>query len=302
MQKRILGGPKAHWDDFRLLLAMARAPKFTGAAKSLKVAETTVGRHIHALEARTGAKLLDRRLGGMSLTPTARYVLPHIELMAVAADEVERLLTGRDQALIGTVRVTSTDGLGSNWLTPKLSEFNERYPGMRVEIITCNELLDLGAREADIAIRYARPIDGKLIGLKMGDVRFDLVCAAAYAERCGVPDSLDLLQTDHRIVDHGSYDTLPAWRSFAAGHPRVVYRSNSSIAFLQALRSAAGIGLLPRFYRVLMPDMVVLNLELECELPVWLVCHSETKGNARIQAMWKFLKEQFTADRAQWFS
>src|SRR6185437_13751619 len=158
MQKRSLTGVNGRWDDLRLLLAAARFGRFTLAAKNLKVAETTVGRRLRALEGRLGAKLFDRQIDGVKLTPAGRSALEDIEAMEEAAARIERALSGIDQRLSGTVRVTTTEGLASYWLTPRLGEFNARYPEIRIEIITANDVLDLGAREADIAIRYARPL------------------------------------------------------------------------------------------------------------------------------------------------
>jgi DNA-binding transcriptional LysR family regulator len=301
MQKRSLIGVGGHWDDFRFLLAAARSGRFTLAAKTLRTAETTVGRRLRALEGRVGAKLFDRRIGGMILTPAGKSALEDIEAMEQAAARAERSLLGVDQRLSGTVRVTTTEGLGSYWLTPRLAEFRARYPDIRIDIITSNEVLDIGAREADIAIRYARPIDLKLVGIKVGEVNFDLVCSKDYAARHGIPNSLEGLHR-HTLIDHEPYRTIPMWRALLEMNPHVVYQSNSTIAVVQAIRSGIGLGLIPRFARMLVSDLVVLDLWLDCSLPVWLISHLETNKAARIQAMWAYLKDWFQRDREEWFS
>src|ERR1700688_3238851 len=113
MQKRRLYGAGGDWDDFRFLLAAARSGRFTLDAKTLPNADTTVGRRVRALEERVGAKLIDRRLQGMSLTPAGQSAMEHIEAMEHAAARAERTLLGTDQRLAGPVRVTTTEGLGS---------------------------------------------------------------------------------------------------------------------------------------------------------------------------------------------
>lgn len=301
MQKRSLTGAGGHWDDLKLLLTAARSGRFTLAAKKLKVAETTVGRRLRALEGRVGAKLFDRRIDGVTLTPAGRSALEDIEAMEQAADRVERTLTGIDQRLSGPIRITTTEGLGSYWLTPRLGEFRTRYPDIRVEIITTNEVLDLGTREADIAIRYARPLQDNLVGIKVGTVRFDLVCSKEYAAQRGLPNSLDGLHR-HTLIDHEPYRTIPMWRALLEMNPNVVYESNSTIAVVQAIRSGIGVGLIPRFARLLVTDLMVLDLNLDCSLEVWLISHRDTNKAARTQAMWSYLKEWFDRDRAEWFS
>jgi DNA-binding transcriptional LysR family regulator len=301
MQKRSLTGAGGRWDDLRLLLAAARSGRFTLAAKTLRVAETTVGRRLRALEGRIGTKLFDRRIDGVTLTPAGRSALGDIEAMEEAAARVERTLSGVDQRLSGVIRVTTTEGLGSYWLTPRLGEFRARYPDIRVDIITTNEALDLGSRAADIAIRYARPLHNNLVGLKVGRVSFDLVCSKEYAAQYGLPNSLDGLHR-HTLIDHEPYRTIPLWRAILEMNPNVVYESNSTIAVVQAIRSGIGIGLIPRFARLLVGDLIVLNLELDCSLEVWLISHRDTNRAARTQAMWAYLKDWFQRDKEEWFS
>lgn len=301
MQKRSLIGAGGHWDDFRFLLAAARSGRFALAAKTLKIAETTVGRRMRAMEGRIGTKLFDRRIDGLTLTPAGRSTLEDIEAMERAAARIERNLSGVDQRLSGPVRVTTTEGLGSYWLTPRLGEFRTRYPDIRVEILTTSDVLDLGAREADIAIRYARPLNDNLVGVKVGKVNFDLVCSKEYAARAGVPNSLDGLH-QHTIIDHEPYRTIPMWRAVLEMNPNVVYQSNSTIAVVQAIRSGIGIGLIPRFARMLVSDLVELDFSLDCSLEVWLISHRDTNKAARTQAMWGYLKEWFERDREEWFS
>lgn len=301
MQKRSLTSGGGRWDDLRLLLAAARSGRFTLAAKTLRVAETTVGRRLRALEGRLGAKLFDRHIDGVSLTPAGRSAFEDIEAMEEAAARVERALSGVDQRLSGMVRITTTEGLGSYWLTPRLGEFRARYPEITVELLTTNEVVNLGAREADLAIRYARPLDDPLVGKKVGRVNFDLVCSKDYAAHFGVPNSLDGLH-QHTLIDHEPYRTMPMWRGLLDMNPNVVYQSNSTIAVVQAIRSGIGVGLIPRFALGLVADVVVLDLPLDCSLEVWLISHRDTNKAARIQAMWNYLKELFDRDRQEWFS
>lgn len=301
MQKRSLYGTGGRWDDFRFLLAIARSGRFKLAAKTLKTDETTVGRRVRALEERIGAKLIDRRLQGMSLTPAGQSAIEHLEAMEHAAYRLECTLLGTDQRLAGTVRVTTTEGLGSYWLTPRLGKCRDEYPDIQIEIITSNDVLDLGAREADISIRYSRPIDPNLVGVEVGVLRFELVCTRGYVAKYGIPSSFESLWS-HSLVDHAPYQTIPMWRSFLDTGPRVVYHSNSTSAFLQAIRSGIGIGLVPRFTRRHLNDLVALDLPVDCSLPVWLVSHVETNKAARTRAMWTSLKGLFRNDRAEWFS
>lgn len=300
MQKRRLPGT-GPWDDFRFLLEVARSGRLTTAARTLRTAETTVGRRVRALENRVGSKLLDRSLNGMRLTPAAETALQDIQIMEQAASRAERALFSKDQKLEGSVRVTATEGLASYYLTPRMGEFRSQFPNIRVEIITSNDVLDLGRREADIAIRYARPLDPNLVGIEVGTLRFDFACAKEYAARNGLPNSVEGLRR-FALIDHDPYQTMPAWRSLLSIDPPIAYRSNSAAAMVEAIHSGMGIGLVARFPGTVYSDLATLDLRMDCTLPVWLISHLETNKAARVQAMWNFLKESFRRDRAEWSS
>ncbi|MBM3557816.1 MAG: LysR family transcriptional regulator, partial [Alphaproteobacteria bacterium] len=222
----------ASWDDLRFFHSVARLGSFSRAGASLRVKQSTVGRRIHRLERRIGAKLFDRRHDGMRLTPVGREVLGTVETIGDLAGQVERHLTGVDQELDGVVRVAATEGIGAYWLTPRLTGFQAAYPKVVVEVLTGSEVLDLGAREADIAIRLARPTDPRLTAIKVGVIRFALFCSESYIAAHGRPKTLEEVRREHRLVDHIPYVALPFWREFLADKPNVLFRSNSSIAFL----------------------------------------------------------------------
>jgi DNA-binding transcriptional LysR family regulator len=126
----------------------------------------------------------------------------------------------------------------------------------------------------------------------------------SYLDRCGSPTSLDELAA-HRIVDHGGYwpiVTLRWWQEFLARHGGIALRPNCTAAFVAAVRAGYGIGLFPRFYRIVAPDLVELDVRLDADAPLWLLSHEETNRSARVQATLEFLRRRFEQDRPAWFS
>jgi len=290
------------WDDLRYFLAIARAGSFTKAAAILATTQSTVGRRLHGLERRLGAKLFYRRYDGMRITPVGREVLARVEAMERLAAEAERTLAGVDQELEGVVKIATTEGIGSFWLTPRLGEFQNRFPKVIVEVLTGNAVVDLAARDADLAIRLARPTDAKLVGIAVGRMRFGLFCAQGYIDEFGLPGSLEEIAIRHRVVDQPPYRAFPPWASFLDRRPNVVFRSNSSIAFTHAITAGRGIGLLPLFSRFTAPGLIRLPISFDFEQPIWLVSHLETNRNARTRALWEHVKSLFQRDQAEWFS
>ena len=179
MQKRRLRNELNNWDDVRFFLAVLESGSFSGAGERLRVDQTTVGRRLAEMEKRLGAKLFDRHGKGMRPTPAARGMSEQAGRMAAAAATIERRLSGIDGEMAGIVRIAVTEGLASGWLTPQLSDFQLAHPGILLEVISGDQPLDLGTREADVAIRLVRPEAPQIVVQRMGVMRFALYAAPA---------------------------------------------------------------------------------------------------------------------------
>ena len=99
----------------------------------------------------------------------------------------------------GELKVTTTVGIGVNWLTPRLGEFMDLYPDVRINLITTDEELDLAMREADVAVRLRQPVQPDLIQRKLFSVRFHVYASPEYLERFGTPRTLEELDK-HRVL------------------------------------------------------------------------------------------------------
>jgi DNA-binding transcriptional LysR family regulator len=292
------------WDDIQYVLAVARSGSFLAASDKLGTNQSTVGRHVQRLEKRLGAKLFDRFSHGMRLTPTGMGLIEKARNMEAAANEIERHLAGVDQKMTGSVRIAVPDGISTYWLTPATLDFQMQHPQLCIELIAGSGQIDLLAREADIAIRLFAPKQERYIASKVGLMRFSLFADPKYLDRFGRPVTLEELRT-HRIVDHSGYSSivsLERWHAFLARHPHIVFRSNTTSAFVAAVRAGYGIGLFPNFYCIVAPDLVRLDLEVGAQSPVWLLAHEETNRNARVRAVFDFLAHRFRQDRRAWFS
>lgn len=294
-----------NWDDLRFFLSVARTGSYSAAAESLFVNGSTVGRRIENLEQSLKCKLFDRQRYGMVLTPEGRKLLDHVQQMEKSARDLESSVAGNDEALNGSVSISITDGLGSFWLTPNLVEFQRRYPHILLEVKNQNHFVDLASREADIAIRLSEPKEPDLVRRKVGTIRFHVFAAPNYIDQLGAPKDWGDLG-GHRLVDYQGYQdskALSLWQKTLENHDQVVFRSNSAMGYVSALRSGLGLGLLPRFYRHTVSDLILLDLPTDVfEMPIYVVTHPETGQTARIEAVKAYLFDLFDRDRKAWFS
>ncbi|MBR9973271.1 LysR family transcriptional regulator [Magnetospirillum sulfuroxidans] len=283
------------WDDLRFFLAAVRAGSFMRAADDLRTNQTTVGRRIERLETSLGIKLFDRIGRAMRVTPAGKRLMAMAEAMEDAAGAIERDLAGHDRELAGEVTIAAPEGLASFVLTRWLADFRLRYPRITLRIRVGNQVVDLRTRDADMALQLAIPLDPRAVGVKVGTFRVHPFAAPDYLERAGTPRRLEHV-FEHDLLDHLGYGALPGfeqWRRLVAEHPHVVFATDSARTYLEAARAGLGIAFLPAYYARAIPELRELDLDLSVAMPLWLVSHSETNGAARVQAVFRYLRERF---------
>jgi DNA-binding transcriptional LysR family regulator len=193
--------------------------------------------------------------------------------------------------------VTTTVGLGTSWLSQRVSEFLDLYPDVRIELVLTNEELDLAMREADIAIRMRRPAQPDLIQRRLFTVHYHAFASPDYVKRFGEPKTISDLD-EHRLVSFGGNEPsyLLATHYLASigreGDERrpVHFTVNNITALHKAMEAGVGVGILPD-YAVDGNESLVQVLR-ESEMPTmesYLVYAEEMRSVARVQAFRDFL-------------
>jgi DNA-binding transcriptional LysR family regulator len=295
-------GKNINWDDLRVFLMVARLGSFSSAADHLGMVHTTVGRRIAEIEAQLGAKLLARHSKGMRLTHRGHELARRLAAMETTAAEIERHLFGSKTEMAGTVRITATDGLATFWLAPQLIAFNRANPAIRVEIATVNSWGELAIEEADIALRYARPVAGDTTSRKVGRTHFALYGTKTYFDAFGTPETLADLK-HHTIIENVNFRTnaaLTAWQAALASNPAML-AANAAATVLASVRAGGGIAMLPTFFEAAAPDLIMLDIPLKLTSDIWMLSHAKTNKTPRVRALLTFLADRFARDRARWF-
>src|SRR5215813_3583546 len=180
--------PRAwQWDDVRFFLAVARTGSLSAAARSLGVGHVTVGRRVAALEKRLGVTLLNHTPDGFATTSAGEAILRQCAAMENAALDLERIAAGRDALVRGSVRVTTTEALAYQLVAPAIAPLRQAHPELQIDLVVGVRSLDIARREADLAVRFARPTAPELVCRKLGEVGFSLYASQRYLARHGVP-------------------------------------------------------------------------------------------------------------------
>lgn len=145
------------WDKLRVFHAAAGAGSFTHAGEALGLSQSAVSRQVSGLEESLGVPLFHRHARGLILTEQGEMLYRSAQRILNELEATRMRLTDSREKPGGELRVTTTVGLGSSWLTPRLSEFLEMYPDINLSLVLQDEELDLSMREADIAIRLRQP-------------------------------------------------------------------------------------------------------------------------------------------------
>lgn len=275
------------WDDLRSFLAIAREGTLSAAARRLGVRQSTMGRRLAALEARAGVRLLERTPRGFRLTPAGEAARADVERMEDAALAAERAVSGRDVRLEGVVRLTTASGFAEPVLMPALADLAERYPGIVVELNADDRTFSLAAREADLAIRLARPRGQSMLGRRVGTVSFGLYASEAYLAAHSAPALAGSQGEGHRLIltrdETGAYPEVDAL-AMMAPRASVALRSDNRSSHVAAARAGLGIAVLGHHVAAGSGLVRIDSAPLEGR-EIWLVQHEDTRDVPRIRAV-----------------
>lgn len=287
-----------NWDDLRFALAIHRLGTLSAAAQALGVNQTTAARRLDRLEHGLGLRLFDRVGGRMVVRPEGERALERVARMEEDALAVLHGLRNRDDELAGTVRLTSLPAFTACFIAPRLGGFVGRHPDIRVELVGAASNLDLGRREADIALRFARPSPGPGNGTALAR-RLGQVGYAAYGPKA-LPAEAALAHLPWAGYDE-SLAHLPEaqWLAQTVRPERIVATSTDVMSLVELARSGACAAVLP----CLVGDAQAGLRRLSGPAPVahremWLLLHPDLKRVRRVRAVVDWLEEIVVANRA----
>lgn len=286
------------WNDLRYFLAVSRSGTLSRAGADLGANPTTVGRRLTALEDSLATKLFDRTPDGYTLTPAGRDLLPRAERMETEAHSMAREISGADERLVGEVRVTLTEMPATRFVAPFMSRFNAEHPDISLVLHCTNEVVSLARREADIALRLAKPREDNVVTKRLSDIPLRLYAAPSYLDRCGTPADPETTLAGHNVILFAAsrhYRFENDWLEPRAAGASPVLRSDSVSAIYAACVAGLGIALLP--VMVAETDERLRQLDTATgpqTRVIWQTVHRDLRSTARVRAVMGFLERTLT--------
>ncbi len=280
----------ASWDLIAAYLAVVRNGSLSAAARQLGASQPTLRRHIETLESQLGVPLFTRGPSGLTPTIMGQSLLSHAEAMEAAAAAFARTATGELDAASGVVRVTCSDVYSVEVLPPIFAEARKVYPKLEIELAPSNKNEDLLRRSADIAVRFAQPEQAALIAKKVKTVKVGLYASPDFLAKSPAPTTFDELAENCFFIGEDRSDVMTKALE-ALGYPvpnHVVYRTDSDLAQLAAIRAGVGIGIC----QVKIGEASGLERvlpALDWEMPSWVVMHEDLKKVRRVRLLFDHL-------------
>jgi DNA-binding transcriptional LysR family regulator len=228
---------------------VVEARSFSAAAKQLNLPVSSVSRAVANLERSLGVRLLHRTTRRLSLTDAGQHFFSRMQTVIAEADEATRAIGGFASDPRGVVRITAPPGIGGRELPRIVARILSRYPGLVLELMLTNRLVDLVGEGIDLAIRGGQLVDSSLVARKVSRSEIGVFAAAEYLARRGRPRRPRDLSS-HECLSYGGRSGKLPWRLSGPDGEQTVTVSGPVLCddmwFLRAACAAGlGVAMLP---------------------------------------------------------
>lgn len=287
------------WSLVQAFLAVAETGSLSAAARSLRLSQPTIGRHIRTIEEELGADLFKRQARGMALTELGTALLDPARAMREAAEALSRAAAGGETEMAGTVRITASLFVSHHILPKIIAEIRHDHPEIQIDLVASDQSENLLFREADIAVRMYRPRQLDMVTRHVGDVKLGVFAAKSYLARRGQPGDDDTLM-DHDIVGYDrNEEIIQGFRDAGINVDRSFFsvRTDNQTVYWELVRAGCGIGFSQ--IRAGQNDPTVEEIALPFDIPVlsvWLTAHEQIRQNPRVACVWDILARKLAVE------
>ncbi|MGQ0710024.1 MAG: LysR family transcriptional regulator [Rhodoferax sp.] len=292
-----MAGGDVCWDDIRVFLEYIRSGSVANTARELGISAPTVSRRITALQEAVGVPLLQRTGQGLDVAQGAQTLIEVWQdaerLLVNAPALVSRLSNAQSIHL----RFSTTPALATALVFPNLYSYMDRWPNVRLDVDTSVRMVDIGAGQGDIALRYVEPDRGAVVRQRVGALSFNVYCAAAILPDNFRPASSwdELSKSGIRAVTWAASASV-SMPQYKLREVLGAQRSSISISeysgLVDAICNGIGAGILPDVVgRRLAHVVPIVAPGVVSDMPLWLVTAERLVGYRHVMEFRDFLRE-----------
>ena len=290
-------------ESMRVYVVAVDKGSLSAAAAVCGISSTMAGNHLRALEARLGARLLNRTTRRQHLTAFGEdYYLRCKEILRLVS-ETDAQAQNLQLAPTGTLRISAPVSFGTEALMPALAIYLDRHPEVSVDVALCDRVVDLMEEGFEAAIRIGPLPDSTLVARPLAPYRLMICASPDYLARRGTPD------TPGELAAHECLSFSPAalaqWRlQNHDGDSRVAVSGRLKVDHGQALRVAAlnGMGIVLQPAILLQADVSagrLVQLFAAYQLPtrpMSVVFLHDRYRSPKLRSFVDFMVEQFPSE------
>ncbi|MEJ5901963.1 LysR family transcriptional regulator [Ochrobactrum teleogrylli] len=184
--------------EMEVFVCVVERGGFSAAARACRMTPSAVSKLITRLETRLGARLVNRSTRAFQLTPEGCVFYERaMRILADIADAERGAGTGEEP--VGRIRLNTSASYATHILAPILPEFLAQFPGVSLDLIQTDTVVDLLAERTDVAVRAGPLKSSSLVARKLGDSAMLIVAAPAYLDQLGEPKTIEDLEGHNRL-------------------------------------------------------------------------------------------------------
>lgn len=290
--------------QMEIFVEVVRQEGFTAAAKTLNVSKSHVSKQIDRLEERLGVRLLHRTTRQVSITEVGQTYFDRCVQILADIRDAEQTVGELQSSPTGTLRITAPMTFGLKYLNPLIFDFLKQYPGLDVEVLFSDQLVDLVSSGVDVGVRIGDLRDSSLIARQLAPVKVFPVASPEYLEIHGEPRHPEELR-DHSCLRYSYQVSGTTWQfSGEDGETMVKVEgriiANNGQALADAAREGLGIGLAPDFIvseEIRSGDLVPILQDWEVqELALWVVYPHRRFLSRKVRLFVDYIAEAFSGE------
>jgi DNA-binding transcriptional LysR family regulator len=269
-------------NDILLILSLASNGNMSATARAIGVDVSTVSRRITAAQKAIGTRLFIRTDSRYELTEAGQIFVAQGEQIHDQIASMMLSCADPSTGIAGLVRVTAIEFLFDYWLVHHLPALRATHPELQISLLASDSNLSFTRREADFALRLARPTeDAALLMRKLGDLGFAVYASPRFAT---IPRAEWAEQPWISYHEALSHTPEMQWLERLGPNTRRHLQVSNLGTMVRACLAGNGLALLPCVLGS-QTELIRLSEHPETTRELWLLSHRDAGSIARFRAV-----------------